>query len=210
MRKAKANLHILYNLIPEWKEIFFKKNVSTSRRVIYCSRFDKDKGWDDFILAAKKLIANDKDLRFLMIGYGSQTNDVKEMVLHQNMQKYIEVLINPSQKKIAELYSESFLFIFPTRLAESLGLVALEAMSCGLPVVASNIGAIGEYVIENENGFLYNSGNVDELVSKVIFFLEKGNEEQLKMRDKAFSTAELYKDKKVEIDFIKQILKYLQ
>ena len=81
-------------------------------------------------------------------------------------------------------------------------------MSCGLPVIASNIGAISEYVRENENGFLYQPGNVKELIEKMMLFFSKDSNIQLCMQKKAYETAENYRDKKVKVDFINQIIKF--
>lgn len=190
-------------------ELFFLQNKGVKNKIIYCSRFDKDKGWDDFILAAKELSSVNNNLNFLMIGYGKETSEVQKMIQELKLNNKIEVIINPTQGKIAESYSEGTFFVFPTRrLAESLGLVALEAMSCGLPVIASNIGATSEYIRENENGFLYQPGNVEELVGKIILFFSKDSAVQMYMQEKAYETAEKYKDKKVEVDFINQIFKF--
>ena len=190
-------------------DIFFQRNKGVQNRIVYCSRFDKDKGWDDFINAAKELVLYNDNLHFLMIGYGKETTDVQKMIQELKMQDTIEVILNPTQKKIAESYSDGTLFVFPTRrLAESLGLVALEAMSCGLPVVASNIGAVSEYIKDNENGFLYEAGKIEELVEKIRLFFSQNIDEQTNMQRKAYETAELYKDKKVEEDFIHQILRF--
>lgn len=189
--------------------LFFKQNNGINNKIVYCSRFDKDKGWDDFILAAKELVSVNNSLHFLMIGYGKETSEVQKMIQELKLNNKIEVIINPTQGKIAESYSDASLFVFPTRrLSESLGLVALEAMSCGLPVIASNIGAISEYVRENENGFLYQPGNVKELIEKMMLFFSKDSNIQLCMQKKAYETAENYRDKKVKVDFINQIIKF--
>ncbi len=187
--------------------VFFKQNTNRDKTIIYCSRFDSNKGWDDFIMAAHDIISDRDDLSFIMIGYGKETNDVKKMIFQNNLQNSIKVVINPIQTHIADIYSKASLFVFPTRRqAESLGLVALEAMSCGLPVVASNIGAIGEYIKDNENGYLYTTGDVKELTSKIIKFFEKDNDEMIHMQKNAIDMAEIYKDKNVETDFIRKVL----
>lgn len=191
-------------------KIFFKQNNNDSKTIIYCSRFDYNKGWDDFILAARDIIKKDNEIKFKMIGYGKEINSVKELLFQNDLQDSIELIINPTQNEIADIYSKSTLFIFPTRLEESLGLVALEAMSCGLPVIASNIGAIGEYIKDSENGFLYQPGNIKELTSKILRFFEKSREEIIQMKKSAIDIAEIYKDKNVEIDFIHKISTLIQ
>ena len=55
---------------------------------------------------------------------------------------------------------------------ESFGLVALEAMSAEVPVVASNVGGLPEVVESGETGFLDPEGNLDALVPSVLKLLE--------------------------------------
>ena len=69
------------------------------------------------------------------------------------------------QYELNILYNIATLFIFPSR-QEPLGLVGLEALACGTPVVGSNVGGIPEYV-NNENGYLFDPNNPKEL-SKII------------------------------------------
>lgn len=188
---------------------FYKNNkLLKNNTIIYCSRFDTDKGWDDFINAAEILINQGFGFRYIMIGYGKQTQLVRDMIASKKLNSSIELIINPNQESIAEKYTESDVFIFPTRLAESLGLVALEAMSCGLAVISSNIGAISEYVQNNLNGYMYEPGNVDELCEKIILFFSKNENERLEMQTNAYSTADKYKDSNVEKEFINRILEF--
>jgi glycosyltransferase involved in cell wall biosynthesis len=65
---------------------------------------------------------------------------------------------------LAALYQSSDLFVLPTR-ADCYSLVAMEAMSCGLPVVISNLGGIPEIVSDGETGILLEPGDYDALAS---------------------------------------------
>ena len=190
-------------------EVFFKSNICKTNTIIYCSRFDKDKGWDDFIEAANKLISLRKDIFFTMIGYGKETDVVKEMIEKNNLQNYIKLIINPNQQTIADYYSNSLLFVFPTHLNESLGLVALEAMSCGLPAICSSKGAINEYINNGINGFLYDAGNIQELTTKIIDFLKLSKQEKNQFSKNAIITAKEYSDLNVKEKFLNAVYSYL-
>ena len=189
-------------------KIFFKYNKSVSPEsgtIVFCSRFTRNKGWDDFIKAAAVLVKKYSYLNFMMLGYGDEVSAVKISISEYSLKHYIRVIENPSQSVIANIYSQAILFVFPTRLQESLGLVALEAMSCGLPVIASDVGAIGEYVCNGKNGYLFPCGDIDSLIEKIELYLQLPITEKNALRNYAYRTAEQYKDENVKIAFLNRL-----
>ena len=66
---------------------------------------------------------------------------------------------------------KSDLFLLPSE-SESFGLVALEAMSFGVPVITTSSGGVTELVMNNKNGFTCNVGDVNEMSNKSIKLLD--------------------------------------
>src|SRR5690625_1783711 len=119
-------------------EIFYPQSKDNFKEVFhlgFVSRIEDDKGWKTFIEALKILNSTSLNLKVSLAGKGSKTlelnNLIKKYYLSERV-KYIGVL---SQKELNDLYNHIDLLIFPTHSNESLGLVGLEAMACGTPVV---------------------------------------------------------------------------
>jgi len=72
---------------------------------------------------------------------------------------------------ILKLYREATILILPST-AESLGIVILEALACGTPVIASNVGGIPEIIQNNKNGILVPAGNPVELAKRIRCLLD--------------------------------------
>jgi N-acetyl-alpha-D-glucosaminyl L-malate synthase BshA len=72
---------------------------------------------------------------------------------------------------VADLLREADLFLLPSE-TESFGLAALEAMACGVPVIASDVGGLPEVVVQGESGFLAPVGDVTTMTERAIEMLQ--------------------------------------
>ncbi|MBT8764340.1 glycosyltransferase [Desulfohalobiaceae bacterium Ax17] len=88
------------------------------------------------------------------------------------------------QDTLYALMQSCSVLAYPT-VADNHPLIVLEAMRCRLPVVAFNVGGIGEQIVHGETGILINSGNWDELAQEVVRLLKKRRRARF-MADTAF------------------------
>ena len=84
------------------------------------------------------------------------------------------VLFLGKQDNLEELYSISDLMLLLSE-KESFGLVALEAMACGVPCIGTNVGGIPEVILDGENGYVCELGNINEIAEKGIHLLSNEN-----------------------------------
>lgn len=177
----------------------FKPLPTKEKREIFTigfvSRIDEGKGWDVLLKAVK--ILKDKNLAFkvFMIGFGEQQKALLQLIKELELESCVTYLGAKPHDELPSYFNQMDIFVFTTRLAESLGLVGLEAMACGVPVVGSNIGGLPSYINDGVNGKLFEPVNVEELVSALEYFmvLDKGQFDMYK--NQALMTAKKYDSK---------------
>ena len=96
----------------------------------------------------------------LIVGEGPELGRTEQLIEQLGVSAHVE-LVGEAQDVIG-LLSISDVFLLPS-LQESFGLSALEAMSCGVPVVASNVGGLPEVIADGVTGFLHPPDAVDRM-----------------------------------------------
>jgi L-malate glycosyltransferase len=156
----------------------------------YISRIDNGKGWDTLLYAVKKLSEqNILNFEVHIIGGGSEESKMKNAINELNIGNYIKYFGQKEHTKLAFYYNQMDVFIFPTKMNESLGLVGLEAMACGTPVIGSNIGGLREYIKHDYNGKLFNAGDSDELSTRMKEMINENDSVMKKYSMNALSKA---------------------
>lgn len=171
-----------------------KMKLTTNKlRVGYVGRISKGKGWDTFVLAADRIIRQHDIFEFIMVGSGPDEAALDEAIKNRKLENYIRRFPLMSQEELVEVYNCLNIFIFPTeREGESLGLVAIEAMACGVPTIASDFAAPKYYVEDGLNGFKFEKKNDLSLSEKIILFSQLSLEEVDVLKRGAIDTAKAY------------------
>ena len=169
----------------------------------YVGRMDVGKGWDHLLKGFAQFLLDhpeEKDIyRLIMVGSGKDDEAFFQLRSELGLDSYVIHFPLMSHEDLAVVYNAIELFIFPTtRKGESLGLVGLEAMACGTPILASRIGGILDYVEEDENGWLFEPGNSNDLAEKLNAYNRLSDEEKKRVGIAAYQTAQSYDQKKIQ------------
>lgn len=142
-----------------------KQRVDSRTKVISVGRMSPIKGYDLLIRAMARL---PDTFSLTLVGGGDENikRQLDALVRKLSLSKRITFLSDVSNEEVPPLLRQHDLFCMPSRL-ESFGIAALEAMGCGLPVVASNVGGLKNLVIGGFNGLSFETENVDQLAEKL-------------------------------------------
>ena len=144
--------------------------------VIFCGRLVRRKGLTYLLRGWRKFKHLTKKALLLIIGSGENQPDSVEDELKNFVKKHrisnVWFLGNKRREEVVQLLKAGDIFVYPSIHPEGTAVSILEAMSCGLPVVGTKIGGIKKMIADNENGFLVEKKNSNELIKKVLFLIE--------------------------------------
>ncbi|MGC8555951.1 MAG: glycosyltransferase family 4 protein [Conexivisphaera sp.] len=126
----------------------------SERMVFFVGRMVHEKGVSVLVDAALELLGRRRDVKFVLAGDGPLRLDLMRRVESSGLAEKFYFLGFVSDEELAELYAAADLAVFPS-IYEPFGIVALEAMSMGKPVVVSDVGGLAEVVENGVNGLKF-------------------------------------------------------
>lgn len=164
-------------------------------RFVYVSRIDEGKGWD--VLTDALALLHDRTwLTVEFYGHGEQVDKLKEQLVRQKITDVASYQGALPQHRLVDIFNAADCLVFPS-LNESLGLVGLEAMACGCPVIASDIPGLLSYVSPEVNGLVFKQGDAKDLLVRMNEFKQLETDTSANMRINALKTAQNYDGKAV-------------
>jgi glycosyltransferase involved in cell wall biosynthesis len=147
---------------------------SSERQVITCvARLVPEKDHDTLISAFGLLAPRHPEAQLWIVGNGPRHKAISELAARKALDSRIRLL--PGQLDLRPLLSRSSLLVLSSVEGEGLPNVVLEAMACGLPVVATNGGGLPEVVEHDRTGLLVPSRNAAALADAISRLLRDGN-----------------------------------
>jgi N-acetyl-alpha-D-glucosaminyl L-malate synthase BshA len=114
--------------------------------------------------------------KLLLIGDGPERLFIQQLV--KELKLSVDVYFLGEQDHLEPLFFCADLFLLPSE-QESFGLTALEAMNCGVPVIASETGGLPEVITHGETGYLYPVGEIKKMAEKSIELLSHPQKHEL-------------------------------
>jgi N-acetyl-alpha-D-glucosaminyl L-malate synthase BshA len=168
-------IETVYNFIDE--RIYQKRDANHLKKefgikdnekvVIHVSNFRPVKRVQDVVRTFARISAA-MPAKLLLVGDGPEMTPVCRLVKKLGLTDKVHLL--GKQENLDELYSISDLKLLLSE-KESFGLVALEAMACGVPCIGTNVGGMPEVIQHGETGYICELGDIDDISTKAITVL---------------------------------------
>lgn len=173
------DISVIYNFINEDEYMrkdreFIKEDYgikSDEKVLIHISNFRKVKRIED-VIQTFSIVASNIKSKLILVGDGPETQTALELVKKLNLDE--KVLFLGRQKNISDLLSISDIKLLLSE-KESFGLVLLEAMSCEVVPIATNVGGIPEVIEDGYNGYTIPLGDVEAAAKKTLHLLHNEN-----------------------------------
>lgn len=141
--------------------------------ILFVGSIGTRKGVFDILQAVPKVVSDFPLAKFVFLGkeeFEGEQEKINAICRNMHIEEYVNFKGHVTGEEKYRYYSDASIFILPS-YAENLPFSVLEAMAMGLPVITTPVGGIPEIFEDNENGFLVNSGDSNELANKILLLL---------------------------------------
>ncbi|MGD6991418.1 glycosyltransferase family 4 protein [Sutcliffiella horikoshii] len=149
----------------------FLNRKSYTNLALFLGRMVPEKGITTLIEAAKKIHENHPECLFILAGKGPYLSDYQALVCQAGLEKTILFVGYLNEREKATLLKRCDMLLVPS-IYEPFGIVAIEGMAAGKPVLAARTGGLSSIIKDGESGLLFEPGDAVDLSEKVSAILE--------------------------------------
>lgn len=156
-------------------------NLENKKIILSVGRLVERKGIHCFIeRVVPKIVEQRRNIVYLIVGDGIYRDKIKKIINENNLEDSVIMLGEVDYEMLKLLYNSSDIFVMPNIPVkgdmEGFGIVAMEATSSGIPVVASDLEGIKDAIRNGKNGILIEYGDLQGFISAIIKLLQEDNE----------------------------------
>lgn len=170
------NIHVVKNSIDvnKWSPEGNPQRNANVAKVGFVGRLSKEKGPLDFVRVAKRVLEQHANAEFHVAGTGPEESAMKTLARQSGIENKVQFNGQLDIKQLWSFYQMLDILLL-TSYTEGVPLTILEAGAMKIPVVATNVGGVGEVVTHEKNGLLAPAGDIESLANNVLSILNDRN-----------------------------------
>jgi glycosyltransferase involved in cell wall biosynthesis len=143
-------------------------DLQPSTFTLFCNRsWEPRYGMDVLARAFVKVAQQNENVNLILLNGGSQANAIRQILQNGGALDRVAFVGQVPQTDLPYWYHKADLYISPSHVDGS-SVSLMEALACGIPCLVSDIPANKEWVVEDENGWLFRDGDADHLAEKIL------------------------------------------
>jgi glycosyltransferase involved in cell wall biosynthesis len=144
--------------------------ANNEKIIVFVGRIRPVKGVPYLIEAMSLIRRKNKSCRLMLVGYGDEEN-INALIKKYDLTDCVSFVGKVSNEDVPGYLIASDVFVLPS-LYEGFGIVILEAMAAGLPVISTNVGGPPDIIKDGVNGYLVGTKNSEQIADSVIRLLD--------------------------------------
>ena len=162
----------LHNFTGIERDYDFRRHyaMDNEKIILFMGRLVYEKGIQHLIAAMPKILENYHDAKLVIAGKGGMIDELRRQVDHLGLGNKVYFTGYLGAKDVQRMYKCADVAVFPSTY-EPFGIVALEAMLAGVPVVVSDVGGLNEIVSHGVNGMKSYAGNANSIADSILTLL---------------------------------------
>ena len=191
-------IHVIPNSIPAGRFSFQENPANDFPVLVHASNFRPIKRTRDVIWILHEVLRH-RTVKLRMVGEGPDREACRELARELGISQHVEFL--DATPHIEDHLQDADVLLLPSE-TESFGLIALEAMACGVPVVASHTGGLPEVVVHGSSGILRPVGDVEGMAAAVLNILSD-QDTHLGMRRAACKRSQRFSEERILPEYLR-------
>ncbi|MGA3290275.1 MAG: glycosyltransferase family 4 protein [Candidatus Bathyarchaeia archaeon] len=165
------DLEIIHNAVDS--TFFCPQNHKENKKsyILYTGRLSAEKGLIDLVKGAVHVCKKYPNFKFVIAGSGPLERRLKKLVSALNLERNFSFAGNVNHETLLKYYQNAAVYVLPS-YREGLPTTLLEAMSCGLPIVATAISGITDVIDNFKTGLLVPTNSPEKLANAILTLIE--------------------------------------
>ncbi len=157
--------------ITDASELIKSRNLPTdTKNILFVGRLHPEKNIETLIKAIPHVLKKNTRIHLYIVGPGMLKDELRTLVASLGITEYVTFFGKVTDTELLHTYNASDIFVLPS-IAELEGMVVLEAMACGKPIIIANSKESASRFFVDGNGFLFETFNPIDLSEKILTLL---------------------------------------